>query len=996
MHINSITLNGFKSFAEETTLKFSNQNDLDRNSITAVVGPNGSGKSNISDAIRWVMGEQSLSKLRAKTNEDLIFNGSETKRRKGRASVTLRLDNSDRKVDMDYDEIVLNRKFYRSGDSEYQINGEEVRLLDIQMMLAEAQFASSSYSIIGQGVVDQLVTQSPKDRKEFFDEAVGIKKYQIKRRQAWLKLNRTQENLKEVETLLNELRPKKEGLEKKVEKLNEKKELQLELQELQEKYYTTVWNRYENEIRSLKEKITKIKQKLKDKKTKLDQTKSKLADLAQQKDRQSNFDQLQEKHQKLTKEKNKLQEEKSMLEGKLKSQYSQSGQENINWLKEKLENLQEQKQEQSEHKQNIAKKVEQKEEKLVELKKEINKIKQKQENQKNKLKKLTSKVQQAQSEEKLSKYIGIKAIRSILKNKEKFDGVYGTVAQLGEVSDKFRLALDIAAGGHLSSLVVEDDKVAQECVEFLREYKLGYATFLPLNEISPRYTPNDINQILSHPQAYDIGKDLINFDSKFATIFSYALGSTVVVENMDSAREIGVGRVRMVTLKGDLLETSGSIKGGHRSKNRKISFSAPAVNSSINLEEKKQEIKQLKQQLKQTEDRLEEKTEQESKLNQQQDKLKNKLDLAKEQKKELTEQIRDIRQKLKLAKEGVSEDEQLEEIKQRQEKIDRKISNKEKKINNIEQKIEEFNQKEEQKKKQVFQLQEKMQTKQKEIDKLKEQKKEHELKLTKFETKQEDLTQEVQEEMNTTIKELLQKGADQIDWSKKEDIYDRIKKINYKLSLIGQIDPEVKEKYQEIKNRYDELQAQLGDLAEAMEDSKSLIKELDKTMKQERKEGFKQIKQKFKEYFKILFGGGSADLEKNYEESDTELLDHKQKKLTGVDIIASPPGKKINNIRVLSGGERSLVAIALICAIIKTNPSPTIVLDEVEAALDEANSKRFVQILKQLAENSQFILVTHNRTTMHAADSLYGVTIGSDGTSDVVSLNLEQAEEMSE
>lgn len=995
MYIKSITLNGFKSFASQTKLDFSQQQQ-DQYNITAIVGPNGSGKSNISDAIRWVMGEQSLSKLRAKTNQDLIFNGSEKKRKKGRAHVSLVLDNTDREVDMDFDEIKLERKYYRSGDSEYRINGEEVRLLDVQMLLAEAQFAQSSYSVIGQGVVDRLVTQSPKERKEFFDEAVGVKKYQIKRRQAWLKLNGTQDNLEEVKHHLDQLRPKKEELEEKVEKLEKKKELELELQELQEKYYTTVWQRYENQIKHFKEKITKFKQKLKDNKNKLSQIKKELASLAQQEDRQTNFEQLQHRHQKLTKEKNKLQEEKTVLEGKLKSQYSQSGQENINWLKDKLSKLRQQKQDKQQDIKQFRQEMKTKEEKLETKQDKLDQTKQQKQQLQDKLSNLKQKIQQAQNEKKLSEFIGIKAVRSILQQKGKFGEVFGTLAQLGEVESKFRLALDIAAGGHLSSLVVSDSQVAQECIEYLRKHKLGYATFLPLDKINPRYTPNDIDQILSHPKSYDIAENLVNFSPRFSTVFSYALGSTVVVEDMDTARDIGVGRVRMVTLSGDLLETSGSIKGGHRSKNRKISFSAPAIDTSIDLKAKKKEIQQIKDQLEQTEIKQQKLSNQINNLQQEKNKQEHKLTIAQEQKEEVVESIRDIRQKLELVTTDLDEDEKTQNIKQQKEQLEQKISDKEKEIGKLEDKLEEFNQKEEQKKQKVFELQDNMQEKQKKIDNLKEKKQQKELKLTKYETKQDDLSQEIKEEMSLSVQELIQKGVEPVEWSKKGDMYDRIKEIDYELSLIGQIDPKIKQEYRHVKNKYDELQSQLQDLTEAMNDSRELIQELDETMKQQRKEGFSKIKSKFKEYFKILFKGGSAELNKRFEETDSELLQHKQKKLSGIEIEASPPGKQIENIRVLSGGERSLVAIALICAVISTNPSPAIVLDEVEAALDDANSKRFIKILQQLSRESQFILITHNRTTMHAADMLYGVTMSQDGTSDLVSLDLQQAEQMSE
>ncbi|MFB6226079.1 MAG: AAA family ATPase [Candidatus Paceibacteria bacterium] len=987
MRLESITLQGFKSFAEETTLEFLSP-DKQRKSITAIVGPNGSGKSNISDAIRWVMGEQSLSKLRAKTNEDIIFNGSDGTRRAGRASVEIILDNSDRVVDIDQDSISLERRYYRSGESQYIINGEEVRLMDLKLLLAKANFAQSSYSVVGQGMVNNIVVQTPKERKEFFDEAFGIKQYQIKRHKAWLKLNRTEDNIQELELLLKEKQPRLSSLKKKVEKLEEKKEIQLKLTELRESYYGSLFERNEDEISSLESQLEQLNTKEKEINKKIEDHKQKLAELAKN-DSNKDFDRLQKKHQKIVNEKNKLEEEKAVLQGKLQTEYSQAGNKNISWIESKIEDLKEDKREVSGEIEDLKGDIDQASGRIEEKKEKLSDVEYKKSALEGKISKIKQQLSTTSSSTGLT---SIKAIDQLIKNKNKFDGLFGALAQLGSVEDKFRLAVDIAAGSHLNSLVVQNEDTAQSCIQYLKQNRLGYATFLPLQKLNPRIVNASK---FNHPKVYDLALDLVSFDEKYRQAFEYALGSTLVVEDVQTAKELGIGRVRMVTLDGDVLNKSGSITGGHRSsKNRKVSFSMDTISDSDD-QNKKQKLKQLQEQLEELQEKEDKLHKKISDLKAKKQKKESKKEMMVEKKEVIEQEIDELKSDLDLAQMDPEEySENLEQLRGRKEELNQQISELDSKAEQLKQKIEQFNKQEEKKKEEIFSLQDKLQEQQLELKDLQNEISQKQKKKEKLKTKQEDIKLEVENILNCNISDILDKGFERIQYSEKDDVRDQIQELKYKLDLIGEIDPSVKSEYEELKQECEDLKTQLSDLNQAMEDSKELIRELDKKMKQKREESFSKIKEEFHNNFQTLFGGGEASLNRVYGEKE-EQIEGSEEAIVGVKIEASPPDKKVDNIRALSGGEKTLTALALICAIIKTNPSPFIVLDEVEASLDETNTSKFINILEDLAEESQFILITHNRTTMHAADALYGVTMNS-GVSEIVSLDLQQAEQVSE
>jgi len=1015
MFLKRLEIHGFKSFAQKAFLEFIPPHDT-KNSITAIVGPNGSGKSNISDAIRWVMGEQSLKTLRGKKSEDIIFAGSEGRGQMGMAAVTMVLDNTDGRAPIDYEELAITRRLYRDGESEYLINENQVRLIDLQILLAKAQFGQGSYSVIGQGMIDRLLVQTPQERKDFFDEATGIKEFQIKRHQAGLKLGHTKENITQAEMLLNEVEPRLKNLSRQVKKLERRQEIEMELRESQERYYTTLYAESQKQLDELNIELAKTNQDFEKSNEKLLAIQTELANLARAESRQNQFEKLQNDYQSIIREKNKIERDRAVLQGKLQAEYSQAGKQNIGWLENKVDEL---KSEQS----RLQKDLEEAQTNFEKCQTE-NDLKKRKIDQlllekievKNKLAGLEQRASIIRNEQSFWQYSGLKAVQAILEERQRLGNIFGTVAQLGDVNEKYRLALDVAAGTYLSSVVVENERVAQTCIEYLRAHQLGVATFLPLNKIKPRFLPSDAADLASRPGVVGWAADLVKFNQKFADIFSYILGNTLVVENIDVAREIGVGRVRMVTLEGDILEISGSIKGGFRKseRNRGLGFSsgnAPTmINNSITEEEDKilswqKRLSDLEMEILQVE----------SVWHEAQNKFQTtigQLNVIQLQKNEVDKNLAGFEQELSqcfMSPEDFGKS--LQDTAEQKNGLDKEITRLEKEAEQAEKKIKEFNQAEEQKKQRIFVLQEEMQTAQNQLNQIVNLRNEKQVAAAKLETRQEDLSNEVFQEMHASLRSIVERGINLASLSELETIQENIQKLKYQLSLIGGIDEEVVKEYEETKIKHDSLTTQLTDLKKALEDLENLVVELDELMKKRRDKAFKQIRKEFSRYFELLFEGGKADLEEMYGEVAEENLenivadenegevaisdevvktkDKKQKILLGIEVTASPPGKKIKNVQMLSGGERTLTSIALVCAILKTNPSPFVVLDEVEAALDEANTLRLNRILHELSEQSQFVLITHNRAPMHAADALYGVTMGNDGTSHLLSVKLE-------
>ncbi|MBI5728548.1 MAG: chromosome segregation protein SMC [Candidatus Magasanikbacteria bacterium] len=1004
MYLKSLDLQGFKSFAAKTTFTFLPPKN-GRQSITAVVGPNGSGKSNVADALRWVMGEQSLKSLRGKKSEDIIFSGSETKSKVGLASVSMTIDNQDARLPVPYEELVVTRRLYRSGESEYLVNGHAVRLLDVQLLLAKAQFGQGSYSIIGQGLIDRLLTQSAAERKDFFDEAAGIKELQIKYHHAELKLACTREHLAQAELLRQEIAPRLKLLSRQVKKLEARQAVSQELRERQEEYYVTVGGGFDREIARLTVEIASGNGVETECGVALAAVQEELATLARQGSRDELFKKLTVEYQRLAENKNERERDRAVVSGRMEARYTGIGQKNIGWLESKIAELSRQRETLSGA--------------IVALTDEAVAAAAATNAQLKTLERLqaarglaAAEYQRAfdeteawHHEQQLVAAVGLRAVQAILELRENFGVVHGVVAELGQAEPRFQLALEVAAGGQLSSLVVGDDRVAEAAIAHLRANQLGVATFLPLNTIRPR-PRRDIDFGPDRSGVYGYAVELINYAPEFASVFAFVFGSTIIVENVERARRIGIGRIRMVTLAGDIFEENGSMKGGYRRPRQhglRFGEGVAAPGSRDGRRNRESEVRAKQAEMRLLEESVGKATEARQQHLAAEQVLAARRTILHEQSQSLAREIAKLEEERRRANFGDADRDALaQELATEVATIERDITALNKKLSQITTQLNNLHGEEERRRARVWQLQSDMQAAQQRVNDATAKKNQWQVELARVSTKREDLAAEAAAALHDSLEAISARGIAPVEMAAIPDLQVAIQKLQYQLSLIGGIDAAVVEEHEETRQRFEHVSAQLDDLGRAMGDLEKLLRELDDMMRTKRARAFQNIRKEFRRYFQLLFDGGKADVVEIFGPAQADNDDLAEdavggdearpapstEVLTGVDIIASPPGKKIMNIQALSGGERTLTALAMLCAVLHTNPSPFVLLDEVEAALDEANTMRFVRILTELTVASQFILITHNRATMHAADALYGVTMGGDGLSRLVSVKL--------
>ena len=882
MYLEKLSIQGFKSFANKNELIFVGMIDDTKRGLTAIVGPNGSGKSNVADAIRWALGEQSMKSLRGKKSEDVIFSGSDKKGKLGMAEVSLHLNNEDRKAPIDYSQLVITRRLYRNGDSEYLINNSRVKLSDVQMLLAKAKFGQKTYSVIGQGTVEGFLSASLSERKEFFDEATGVKQFQIKRDEALNKLKASYENLNQAEMILVEIEPRLKSLTRQVNKIQRKEELEKELIELRLIYYRNTWHKINDEFVGFNKKYLEIEKE----KTSKDQSMKKLnQDLEKLESENSvseEFNQLQRDLNKLQLEKNNLNKKIARLEAENEIELESRGQFDLSFLTGKVSDL----------------------------KKEIEIIQEE----------ISSTNADAQKD-----FEGLEGVNNKKRELEqKINEINNKIFSYSATPNN-KNGEDIK---NIVNLVLAKLKEAAESEDFVQVKEI-------LSQIK-----NDLKKVVSNDEE-DEGK----------------------VKFLSEAR----GEIEKYTEEKDAILTRIS----------EINLLVASKKERASL--KKEKLAQLKNELSSIKERLEQSA--------------NKLSSS-----EITEALKSLNFEI--------------------EEVDLKIIELRKKIENI-------SQAEEEKRNKLFTLQRGTQVLQNEINFISNNLGEVKINAARRETKLEDLEAEIRQNIGgmREVRDVREAGYVEL-----EALRSKISNIRKHLEHIGGIDPEVENEYINTKERYDFISGQVNDLVEAIGSLEKIIKELDITIKNIFDKEFKIIQAKFEEYFKILFSGGRAKLikvmekdpsmESGEDEISTEsgkengedskmkepifksaidikrikfLQKHNATGLAGIEIQATPPGKKIASISMLSGGERALTAIALISAIISANPSPFVVLDEVDAALDEANSERLAEILDDLSHKTQFIVITHNRASMRRANILYGVTMGDDGVSKLLSVKLEEA-----
>ncbi|MBU1202637.1 AAA family ATPase [Patescibacteria group bacterium] len=850
MYLEKLEIQGFKSFANPTTLIFNRD-------MTAIVGPNGSGKSNIADAVRWVLGEQSIKTLRGKKSEDVIFAGSDKKNKLGYAEVSLYLNNSDRQAELDYEQIVITRKIERSGESEYLINNNKVRLFDVQLLLAKANFGQKTYSVIGQGMIDSILVSSGQERKEFFDEATGVKQFQIKKNQAINKLEGSKENLEQSAKILAELDPRLRSLTRQVKRLEKREKLEEELKEIQTSYYSFLTNNINDDLKVKKEEFDKLQKEVADLNQELIDLQTQLDKEEKSSSRQDNFEILQKKLAQSQSELSILIKEKTILEGQADLKLMSSGKSDIVWLKARIE----------------------------ELKNQINNDKLILSEKQTSLKIAKDNLQQLEEKRQ-----GIMEEFSKLENKllnngelspeemrEKLEGILRKQISFQELLERME-TIDI----------LPDLKKA--CYQVTEAVNALFSKIKVSKEDSRKIWQNEFNKMLS-------SKDNL-------------------------VAEISEARTRLAVLE---------------SEDNKIKEA---------IERAEQELKKLESDAK------------------------------------------------RLAGDKSDTSKQLEETVT-------KIEDKNKQLSEIEKQIQEFNKIEEDKRQSLVQAQKGFREVQANFNEKNSKLNEIKVELARLETRQEELEREIREEFS--VFELKKTNSINVEESR-----EKINSLKNQLSIIGGIDEMVLEEYNEVSERYNFLKEQSDDLLQAIDHLEKVIKDLEEAISKQFDKSFRNINNLFNQYFKKLFNGGKSELildiqdvrvnkageSENSEEENEEEVETKRQ--YGIEIKATPPGKRLASINMLSGGEKALTSIALICAIIANSPSPFVVLDEVDAALDEANSMRFAEILEELSAKTQFVAITHNRATMHKSKIIYGVTMGDDGVSKLLSMSFDQADEIAQ
>lgn len=867
MYLEKLELQGFKSFAKKTVLEF-------LPGITAIVGPNGSGKSNIADAVRWVLGEQSLKTLRGKKSEDIIFFGSKEKSRLGAAEVSLYLNNEDRRVPLDWSQIVITRRLYRSGESEYLINKNKVRLLDIQELLARAGFGQKTYSVIGQGMVDAILQASPKERKEFFEEAAGIKQYQIKKNISLNKLDQTKQNLIRVSDLLTEIEPRLRSLKRQANKVQKKKEIEKKLVAYQKQYFSHAWNEAKKKITDIEKRLLELKEKeinYGEMVRKIEKSLENLrkTDISEKFIKQKELNLLHDK-------KNKLKGRLAIILGRIQIEKERKEKTNLLVAKHKEITLNKEIKE-------LKKQKERLEKDLLIKEKNIHQIHQEQ---------IESSREIKICQEKLSSF------QTYAINKLELIDIERALEQIYQKGKEFCAKIEKCNRLEQLNHLKFEAKRHQQNIKNL---------FERIKQETAKKTKIQANLILLQKKLVTLFKKKANLDSRLS----------------DVKTEIVIYKTRIQFIKGQLLK-----------------------------KQNEQEI-----------------------LKKQEDTWQN-------------------------AKRGT----RVLELEKEKKRIEEALAEHDKQIEILENEIKREIKEVKEERYKISELEKEHKKMQHRLNMLRDARQEIEIEQAKQISEKEILASEIKDSFGSDVfSQMIQEfEKNSINpENNKDELKKKIKGLKKQLIKIGEIDPAVIPEFQECKKRYDFLSSQKRDLEQALLSLKKIITELDEAIAKKFDIAFKRINEQFQKYFRILFGGGRARLVKkleniNFESEDQIKMSNKkvggQKNFSSemvIDIKAIPPGKKLRDLNMLSGGEKALTSIALLFAIIANNPSPFILLDEVDAALDEVNSSRYAEIVDSMAKKTQFITITHNRETMKRAKTLYGVTMDESGVSTLLSMKLD-------
>ena len=1179
MYLKNIEVQGFKSFAQKINFEF-------HNGITGIVGPNGSGKSNVGDAVRWVLGEQSAKQLRGGNMQDVIFSGTETRKPLSFASVAITLDNSDHKLPVEFNEVTVTRRLYRSGESEYLINGSACRLKDINEMFYDTGIGKEGYSIIGQGQIDKILSGKPEDRRELFDEAAGIVKYKRRKNTTIKKLEDEQQNLVRVTDILSELTKQLGPLERQSETARIYLAKRDSLRELDVNMFLLESRQTEKDLLVLREKNETASAQLEDTNREYQQTKVEYDRLEQElEELNRQMDELREKTQK-----NALQ--KQQLEGQINvlNEQIQAGLQSDTHFKNRLEIVEEDLKQRQQARSEVEekkgslhtivkeaqKRLTDQEDRLHTVQEQISQCESAVEDGKNEIieilnSRATTKgkaqrfdtlmeqvgirkaevnqhILHLKSEEAQQKTIRAKAqseydqiteeihqidqksrqmdqqvhslsedlkkqttqleisqtayhreasrleslrniterydgygnsIRRVMEQKDRVSGIRGVVADLIQVNKEYEIAIETALGGSIQNIVTDNEQTAKRMIEYLKKNRFGRATFLPLNSINTRgeFSQKDA---LKEAGVIGLASDLVTTEKEYTGLTRYLLGRVLVVDQIDHAIAIAKKyhhSLRMVTIEGESLSPGGSMTGGAFKNNSnllgrrreieelegKVAAQKEEVSRlAASMEENRHNRNQLREQISQLQEQLRSKYVAQNtakmnlvQLNDKEQEIRDGYERIRLDQEQIRRQISEIKQdhdkideELKASRQDEKELEtyietrqkELEEWKNEESSVQRKLEDLRLEASTTQQKesfasenlsrliseiqglvqekqtiletLKQGNQEMENKRRSVEELKEAVSGfgGQEEADRqqLENWQKEKDLKNTShkaFFEKRDHLSGQISLldkecfRLKSQMEKLEESREAQISYMweeyeitpnnalqyRKEEYTDlkemkkQITQLKDEIRKLGSVNVNAIEDYKNLQERHAFLSGQYEDLKKAEAQLENIIRELDEGMRQQFSEKFRDIQREFDKAFKELFGGGKGTLEL---EEDVDILE------AGIKIISQPPGKKLQNMMQLSGGEKALTAIALLFAIQNLKPSPFCLLDEIEAALDDSNVGRFAGYLQKLTKNTQFIIITHRRGTMNAADRLYGITMQEKGVSTLVSVDL--------
>lgn len=978
MQLKSIKAQGFKSFADKIEIDI-------QNGITGIVGPNGSGKSNIVDAVKWVLGEQSVKALRgSKEMSDVIFQGSASRKPLTRASVTLVFDNTDHYLNSDYKEIEIKRIVYSSGENEYLINNSKVRLKDITDLFLDSGAGKEAFSIISQGRIGEILNSKPEERRAIIEEAAGVLKYKKRKIESLKKLDKTNDNLSKIDLVIGELSVNLEPLREQSDKAKKYEEYRKELEadeiSLLINDITKINDDYERaktEKESLRIEIENIESKNSKEDASLEKLKLETLKI------ESDINAQSQKLLQVTECLSSLEANKQLIIERKKYEVDDVKLEsNILNLKEEIASLES-------NLASLLKEIENLDERLSELraKKEQLSVEYKKINisknsllseiglknklineSKNKLEIMNSNLE----DDTLLPY----AVKTCLNNL-RLKGLHGTLGSLLEIDSTYTTAIDTALGSMQNVIICDDETSAKNAINYLKDNKSGRATFFPLNVIKPRYVDDStLNIVSKNPGFIGVAAKLVSYKPLYENVCLNQLGNILVVKDIDTLNQIGKQihySYRIVSLEGEILHTGGSLTGGSSKQNKN-----PLLEKN-NIQNLKVEIDKLESALAVQNQKLEELTKEESLTEKRMREIDLEIISLEETKKNKnvfknnTESSITLKTNELKGTEGVKSstlDKELDET-------INKYYETENLKNSINTNLEKLKSRKSDLNTEISEIELTNKKQNSEYNKKLSDLKETEIKLGKMDIKLDNLLLRLTDEYNITYERA------KMNYPLPDDIETtraKVQVLRRNIKELGDVNIGAIQEFERINTRYEFLDKQRKDLKDSIDNLLGIISEMDSTMEEEFKNTFDKVNSEFKSVFKHLFKGGHGELLLTYPDN---LLE------TGVDIIAEPPGKKLKNITLLSGGEKTLTAIALLFAILNVKVVPFCILDEVEAALDEANVDTFGTYLKEYEHKTQFIVITHKKKTMEYANTLYGITMQESGVSKLVSVKLE-------